>query len=193
MPPGVRRGSVGCRRASGGPVGTPWRAQGVRTSIVHRYGTVERSVKPCRVPSCQNRVPTETHRKPFWPDKTRRALTDHSNPSIPMARPNPSLLLIKSELARKLTSTLADANRSCGPPKPGRLLLNGVRRCRRRSAGGPLGPDGPPEGPWGRRGVPRGSVHQSCTDTGQSSDLFEPCRVPSCQDIVPTKTRRNPT
>ena len=34
----------------------------------------------------------------------------------------------------------------------------------RRSAGGPLGPDGPPEGPWGRCGVPRGSIHQSCTD-----------------------------
>ena len=68
------------------------------------------------------------------------------------------------------TSTLADANRSCGPPKPGRRLLNGVRRCRRGSAGGPLGPDEAPEGPWGGRGVPRGSVHQSCTNTGQSSD-----------------------
>ena len=59
-------------------MGPPWRAQGVRTSIVHRYGTVERSVEPCRVPSCQNRVPTETHRNPIWPDGTRRALTDHS-------------------------------------------------------------------------------------------------------------------
>ena len=57
---------------------TPWRAQGVRTSIVHRYGTVERSVEPRRVPSCQNRVPTETRRNPIWPDGTRRALTDHS-------------------------------------------------------------------------------------------------------------------
>ena len=46
VPPAVRRGSVGSRRASGGPVGTPWRAQGVRTSIVHRYGTVERPVEP---------------------------------------------------------------------------------------------------------------------------------------------------
>ena len=33
-----------------------------------------------------------------------------------------------------------------------------------------VGPDGDPEGPWGRRGVPRGSEHQSCTNTGQSSD-----------------------
>ena len=41
-------------------MGTPWRAQGVRTSIVHRYGTVERSVEPCQVRSCPNRVPTET-------------------------------------------------------------------------------------------------------------------------------------
>ena len=40
------------------------------------------------------------------------------------------------------TIALADANRSCGPPKPGRRLLSGVRRCRRRSAGGPSEPDG---------------------------------------------------
>ena len=59
-------------------MGTPWRAQGVRTSIVHRYGTVERSVEPRRVPSCQNRVPTETRRNPIWPEVTRRAPTDHS-------------------------------------------------------------------------------------------------------------------
>ena len=26
-------------------MGTPWRAQGVRTSIVHQYGTVERPVE----------------------------------------------------------------------------------------------------------------------------------------------------
>ena len=38
-------------------MGTPWRAEGVRTSVVHRYGTVERSVKTCRVPS-RHRVPT---------------------------------------------------------------------------------------------------------------------------------------
>ena len=53
-------------------MGTPWRAQGVRTSIAHRYGTVERSVEPRRVPSGQNRVPTETCRNPIWPDGTRR-------------------------------------------------------------------------------------------------------------------------
>ena len=34
-PPGGRWGPTG----PGGPVGTPWRAQGVRTSIVHQYGT----------------------------------------------------------------------------------------------------------------------------------------------------------
>ena len=34
----------------------------------------------------------------------------------------------------------------------------------------PSGPDGAPEGPWGRRGVPRGSEHQLRTDTEQSSD-----------------------
>ena len=59
-------------------MGTLWRAQGVRTSIVHRYGTVERSVEPPWVPSCQNRVLTETRRNPTWPEVTRRALTDHS-------------------------------------------------------------------------------------------------------------------
>ena len=61
------------------------------------------------------------------------------------------------------------ANRSGGPPKPGRRLLNGVRQCPRRSARGPLGPDGVLQGPWGRRGEPRRSVHQLCTDTGQSN------------------------
>ena len=45
-------------------MGTPWRAKGVRASIVHRYGAVERPVEPCRVPSCQNRVPTDTCRNP---------------------------------------------------------------------------------------------------------------------------------
>ena len=81
---------------------------------------------------------------------------------------------LRSSLQNLSTSSLGCANRSCGPPKPGRLLLSGVRRCRRRSAGGPSGPDGAPEGPWGRRRVPYGSVHQSCTDTGQSSDPSSP-------------------
>ena len=52
-------------------MGTPWRAQGVRTSIVHRYGTVERSVEPCRVPSCQNGnllEPDMARRDPTSPD-----------------------------------------------------------------------------------------------------------------------------
>ena len=40
----------------------------------------------------------------------------------------------------------------------------------RRAAGGPSGPDGAPEGPWSRRGVPKGSEHQSCTNTGRSGD-----------------------
>ena len=39
---------------------------------------------------------------------------------------------------------------------------------------GPLGPNGALEGPWGRRRVPYGSVHQSCTNTGQSSDPSSP-------------------
>ena len=78
VPPAVRRGSVGSRRVPGGPVGTPEGPVWVRTSIVHRYGTVERSVDPPRVPSCQDRVPTETRRNPIWPDRPRRALTDHS-------------------------------------------------------------------------------------------------------------------
>ena len=72
VPPAVRRGSVGSRWGPRGLVGTPWRAQGVRTSIVHRFGPVERSVEPRRVPSGQNRVPTETCRNPIWPDRTRR-------------------------------------------------------------------------------------------------------------------------
>ncbi len=58
--------------------------------------------------------------------------------------------------ARALSVSTACTNWSCGPPKPGGLLLSGVRRCRRRSAGGPLGPDGAPEGLWGRRRVPMG-------------------------------------
>ena len=33
-----------------------------------------------------------------------------------------------------------------------------------------MGPDGAAESPWGRCGVPRGSEHQSCTNTGQSGD-----------------------
>ena len=46
-----RRAAVGARRGPGGPVGTLWRAQGVRTSIVHQYGTVERPVGRLHAPS----------------------------------------------------------------------------------------------------------------------------------------------
>ena len=42
--------------------------------------------------------------------------------------------------------------------KRGPTVPPGVRR-------GPSGPDGPAEGLWGRRGVPMGFEHQSCTDT----------------------------
>ena len=48
------------------------------------------------------------------------------------------------------TSSLGCANRSCGPPKPGRRLLSGVRRCRQGSAGSPTGP-------WRARGDAVGS------------------------------------
>ena len=44
---------------------------------------------------------------------------------------------------------------------------------------GPVGSRRGPESPWGRRGMPRGSVHKLCTDTGQSSDPSSP--VGSCR------------
>ena len=65
------------------------------------------------------------------------------------------------------------ANRSCGSPKPGRRLLNGVRWCRWGSAEGPSVPDQAPEGPWGCSGVPGRSEHQLCTNMGQSSDPLD--------------------
>ena len=51
-------------------MGTPEGPVWVRTSIVHQYGTVERPVEPCRVPLCQNRVPTEPDMA--RPDEPRR-------------------------------------------------------------------------------------------------------------------------
>ena len=48
--------------------------------------------------------------------------------------------------------------------------VRGLKRRPPQAAGRPLGPDGDPEGPWGRPGVPRWSKHQLCTNTGQSSD-----------------------
>ena len=65
VPPGVRGGSVGSLRGPGGPVGPPEGPVWLRTSIVHQYGTVERSVEPCRVPSCQISVPTKTRPNPI--------------------------------------------------------------------------------------------------------------------------------
>ena len=44
VPPAVRQGPVGSQRGPGGPVGTPRGPVWVRISIVHQYGTVERSV-----------------------------------------------------------------------------------------------------------------------------------------------------
>ena len=99
-------------------MGTPWCAQGVRASIVHRYETVERSVKPRRVPSCQNRVPTETRRNPIWPDGTRRAPTDHS--TVPYR----CTIDVRTAWARHGVPT--------GPPEP--------RRDPRRTPGGTVGP-----------------------------------------------------
>ena len=77
VPAAFRRAAVGVRRGPGGPVGTPEGPVWVRTSIVHRYGTVERSVEPRGVPSCQNRVPTETRRTRYGltePDEPRRII-----------------------------------------------------------------------------------------------------------------------
>ena len=93
-----------------------------------------------------------------------------------------------------LTIASADANRSCGPPKPGRRLLNGVRRCPRRSAGGPLGPDKPPEGPWGRRGVPmlQGVRTSIVHRYGTVERSVEPCQVLLCQNRVPTENPSEP-
>ena len=59
-PPGGRQGPT-----EPWPVGTPWRAQGVRTSIALGYGTVERSVEPRWVALCQITVPTEIHWNPI--------------------------------------------------------------------------------------------------------------------------------
>ena len=53
-------------------MGTPWRAQGVRTSIVHRYGTVERALSGPVVPKqCSDGNPSEpdmARRDPTSPD-----------------------------------------------------------------------------------------------------------------------------
>ena len=66
-PPAGRRAAVAARQGSRRLVGTPWRAQEVRTSIVHRYGTVE--------PDESRHAKTGFQRKP---DMARRAPTDQS-------------------------------------------------------------------------------------------------------------------
>ena len=58
------------------------------------------------------------------------------------------------------------ADMSGRPPKLGAAYENQPDGA----ASGPSGPDKAQEGPWGRRGVPRGSEHQSCTNRVQSSD-----------------------
>ena len=61
---------------------------------------------------------------------------------------------------------------------------------------GPSGPDGALEALWGRRGVPRGSVHQLCTDTGQSSDPSSPVGSPRAKTGLrrkPVETQYDPT
>ena len=78
VPPAVRWGPVGSRRAPGEPVGPLEGAVWVCTSIVHRYGAVERWVGPRWVPSCQFRIPTETHRDAMRPERTPPVLTAHS-------------------------------------------------------------------------------------------------------------------
>ena len=92
------------------------------------------------------------------------------------------------------------ADRSGGPPKPGRrlFLVNGVRWCRRRSAGCPLGPDEPPAGrpvgtPWRAQGVRTVTSTSIVHRYGTVGPSVEPRQVPSCQNIVPTGICRNPT
>ena len=56
-------------------MGTPWGPVWVPTSIVHQYGTVERSVEFRRVLSCKSRFrrkPIRTQYGPTGPDEPRR-------------------------------------------------------------------------------------------------------------------------
>ena len=110
-------------------MGTPWRAQGVRTSIVHRYGTVERPVEPRRVPSCQISVPTETCRNPIWPDRTRRALTDHSTV------PYQCTTDIRTDTGPYGTLTYPDGTKNRTQPIPSSLTLDWVQQRATRNAG----------------------------------------------------------
>ena len=94
----------------------------------------------------------------------------------------------------KVYNSLGCATRSCGPPKPGRRLLNRVYGA----AGGPPGARWVPtgEGPWGRRRVLCGTVHQLCTNMGQSSDpsairrgILPSCRRPPGSEAVRQASR----
>ena len=85
MPPGVCRGSVRSRRASGGPVGTPWRAGG---SVHQSCIDTGQSSDPSS-PDVSRRAKTGFRRKPVgtqpygtltYPDGTQQA------------QPNPSSL-----------------------------------------------------------------------------------------------------
>ena len=73
VPPVVRRGPVGSRRGPRGPVATPEGSVWVRTSIVHRYVTVARSVEP-RLDRTGPVVPSQgSDGNPSEPDMTRQA------------------------------------------------------------------------------------------------------------------------
>ena len=81
--------------------------------------------------------------------------------------------------ARPATSSFGCANRSCGPPKLGRLLFNGVRRCHRSTGGPCIGSQRasrePVEPPWG----------PACVFTSSRAPLGP---------VVPKQTsNRNPT
>ena len=59
-------------------MGTPWRAQGVRTSIVHQYGTVERSARARRGLSGHDGFRRVSVGTLIWHDGTRQGSTGRS-------------------------------------------------------------------------------------------------------------------
>ena len=76
---------MGSDGAAGGPTGAPWVPTGPRRAHVAAVacpGVPYINRAPMRdsraTRRAQNRVPTETHRNPIWPEVTRRAPTDHS-------------------------------------------------------------------------------------------------------------------
>ena len=70
--------------------------------------------------------------------------------------------------------------------KRGPMVPPAVRR-------GPVGSRRGPGEPVGRRGVPRGSKHESCTNTGQSSDPSDDYKPPSCVGRHTFFSGRKPT